>query len=165
MRYAAIDFETANHEADSACAVGLVVVEDGRIVDRAAHLIRPPTRDFTFTWVHGLGWDDVRDAPTFGDLWPALRERLAGVEFLAAHNAPFDRGVLSACFRTWRILDEPPPFVCTVQVARRVWRIHPTKLPNVCAHLGIALRHHEAASDAEACANILMQAIAAGWRR
>ena len=33
-RFAAIDFETANNARDSACAVGVVIVEDGRSVDR-----------------------------------------------------------------------------------------------------------------------------------
>lgn len=164
MRYAAIDFETANYDADSACAVGLVVVENGRIVDRATHLIRPPSRNFTFTHIHGITWNDVREAQTFAGVWSDLRERLQGSQFLAAHNAPFDRGVLSACCNTWRIFDEPPPFVCSVQVARRTWRIFPTKLPNVCAHLGIDLAHHQADSDAEACARIMMAAIEAGWR-
>jgi len=40
--FAAIDFETANYSPDSACAVGLVAVEGGRVVRREYHLIRPP---------------------------------------------------------------------------------------------------------------------------
>ena len=35
---------------DSACALALVRVEDGRIVARDHRLIRPPRRDFEFTW-------------------------------------------------------------------------------------------------------------------
>jgi len=42
--FAAIDFETANHDPASACAVGIVIATDGRIVHREHHLIRPPTR-------------------------------------------------------------------------------------------------------------------------
>jgi DNA polymerase-3 subunit epsilon len=64
--FAAIDFETANHSPDSACAVGLVVVTGDRIVHREHHLIRPPDRAFVFTWLHGLAWDDVRGAPGRG---------------------------------------------------------------------------------------------------
>jgi DNA polymerase-3 subunit epsilon len=41
MRFTAIDFETANADRGSACAVGLVVVEDGQIVSRTSQLIRP----------------------------------------------------------------------------------------------------------------------------
>ncbi|MFO1361356.1 MAG: 3'-5' exonuclease [Burkholderiales bacterium] len=163
MRFAAIDFETANHSRDSACAVGLVVVDGGRIVDRAYELIRPPTSEFAFTHIHGLTWQHVRAAPNFAELWPDLKRRIGTVGFLAAHNAPFDDGVLSSCCRTYRLTAVRHPFVCTVQVARAVWNIYPTKLPDVCARLRIPLRHHQADSDAEACARIVMAAEKAGW--
>jgi DNA polymerase III epsilon subunit-like protein len=34
----------------------------------------------------------------------------------------------------------------------------------VCRALDIPLKHHDAASDAAACAQILVQAMATGWR-
>ena len=163
MRFAAIDFETANHDRASACAVGLVVVEGSRIVDRVYELIRPPTREFVFTHIHGLTWNDVRSAPTFADLWPALERRLRSVDFLAAHNAPFDRGVLSGCCASYGFVEPRRRFVCTVRVAREMWGIYPTKLPNVCQRLRIPLRHHQADADAEACARILIAAAKSGW--
>jgi len=162
-RFAAIDFETANYSSDSACAVGVVVAEGNRIVDRAFSLIRPPTREFVFTYIHGRSWPDVRHAPTFADVWPQMLARLAGVQFLAAHNAPFDRNVLSSCCGSFGVPAVRRKFVCTVQVAREVWNIYPTKLPDVCRRLRIPLRHHQADSDAEACARIVIAATAAGW--
>ena len=163
--FAAIDFETANYSADSACAVGVVIVKGGRIARREHRLIRPPTRDFVFTYIHGLTWEDVRSAPTFAEVWGDLKELLQGVTFLAAHNARFDRSVLSACCQSYRLRKPAHPFVCTVEVARSVWGVFPTKLPDVCRHLKIPLRHHHAASDAEACAHIVLAALQAGWRR
>jgi DNA polymerase III epsilon subunit-like protein len=41
---------------------------------------------------------------------------------------------------------------------RREWSIYPTKLSDVCQQLGIALNHHEALSDAMACAQIVLAA-------
>lgn len=163
-RILALDFETASHSPDSACALGLTLVEDGRITARDAFLIRPPEREFVFSHIHGLHWDDVADAPTFDRAWPRLAAWLEGVDWLAAHNAPFDRGVLGACCRTYGLAPVELPFVCTVQVARRVWGIYPTRLPLVCRALGIPLRHHDAASDAAACAGILVRALEAGWQ-
>ena len=52
--FVAIDFETANHRGDSACALGLVRVEDGAVTAAESLLIRPPDRNFSFTWVHGI---------------------------------------------------------------------------------------------------------------
>lgn len=161
-RFAAIDFETADPARDSACAVGVAVVADGRIVERIHHLIRPPRPRVMFTHIHGLAWDDVRDAPSFGELWPEVEPLLEGCDFLAAHNAGFDSGVLRACAASAGIPLEQRPFLCTVRLARRVWSLYPTKLPDVCRALEIPLVHHRADSDAEACARIVIAAAARG---
>ncbi|MSP82734.1 MAG: exonuclease [Alphaproteobacteria bacterium] len=161
-RFVAIDFETADHRPDSACAVGLALVADGRIADTAYHLIRPPRREFVFTWVHGITWADVAASPSFAEAWPAIAAFLDQGDTIAAHNAGFDRAVLTACCRAAGI--EPPPrsFLCTVRLARTAWRVYPTKLPDVCRHLAIQLDHHHAASDARACAEILLAALQDG---
>lgn len=161
--FVAIDFETANPRRDSACAVGLVRCRDGRVEEVRHALIRPPTREFAFTGIHGITWNDVRTAPTFADLWPQFGPLLAGAEALYAHNAPFDRSVLRACCATYGLPVPDLPFRCTVRVARAQWDIRPTRLPDVCGRLRIPLRHHDAASDAEACARIVLAALAEGW--
>ena len=157
--FAAIDFETADHHSDSACSVGVVHVKDNRIVERYHRLIRPPRKKFVFTHIHGLTWDDVRDSPSFCELWPELQHLLDGTDFLVAHNASFDSRVLRACCKR---ADIPPPrykFRCTVSMARNTWKLRSASLPAVCRHLGIALNHHDALSDAEACARIAMRAL------
>ena len=158
MNFVAIDFETANYAQNSACAVGLVKVAGGEIIDKAVHLIKPPTKDFVFTYVHGLRWNDVANADDFGTIWPRLAAFLEGAEFLAAHNASFDKGVLHASCSSYGIPAPPLPFRCTVQIARSTWNIYPTKLPDVCRELGIDLDHHDALSDAMACARIVIAA-------
>ena len=160
--FAAIDFETADDGRDSACAVAVVRVEGQTIVDRAHYYIRPPRRHFVFSYLHGISWSDVVNAPTFRQLWPTLQERLAGIEFLAAHNASFDRSVLHTCCEQARLSAPAHSFQCTVRLARMIWNIYPTTLPNVCRHLRIPLRHHDAGSDAEACARIIIAALEAG---
>lgn len=170
-RFVALDFETADHGPDSACSIGLVTVENGRIVGRDHQLIRPPRRRFAFTYIHGIQWEDVRDAPTWGALWPQVARILRGAHFVAAHNAGFDAGVLRACCLAAGIVPPRRRFVCTLQLARSLWRLKPARLPDVCRHLGIELaRHHDALADAEACARIVMAAAARQdaelpWRR
>jgi DNA polymerase III subunit epsilon len=158
MNFVAIDFETANYRSNSACAVGLVRVVGGEILAKAVHLIRPPTREFVFTYIHGLTWKDVATSRDFGELWSIIAPLFEGAEFLAAHNAAFDKGVLHACCASYGIPAPSLPFRCTVQMALRAWNIRPTKLPDVCRKLGIALNHHEALSDAMACAQIILAA-------
>jgi DNA polymerase-3 subunit epsilon len=156
--FVAIDFETADHGPDSACAVGVVRVEALKIVARETLLIRPPRPQILFTWVHGITWPMVKDAPVFKDVWTKVSPLLDGATFLAAHNAPFDRKVLSTCCEKAQLTAPGLPFVCTVQLARRRWAMKPANLPAVCRRLGIGLIHHNAASDAEACARIVIAA-------
>ena len=162
--FVAIDFETANYSRTSACAVGLVHVADGDIIARETLLIRPPQRQFNFTHIHGLTWDDVKDQPTFGELWDVIGGFIARGNHLVAHNASFDRGVLQGCCKSNGVAVPSQPFVCTVQLARKQWGIFPTKLPDVCGYLDISLNHHDAASDSQACAKIVIAAEAEGWR-
>lgn len=156
--FTAIDFETADYGADSACALALVRVEGVRIVSRHLFMIRPPRSRFAFTHIHGITWAHVRAEPRFAEVWPEIEARLAGSAFLAAHNAPFDRAVLAACCAAAGHAPPALDFHCTVRLARRAWRLTRANLPAVCAHLGIALNHHDPASDAEACARIVIAA-------
>lgn len=160
--FVALDFETADPGADSACAIGLVKVVDGQIVERRIHLIRPPRPYFHFTHIHGITWEDCRDKPTFAQLWPGIRSMFDGARFIAAHNASFDKRVLNACCSAAGVRPPAAGFLCTVQLARRVWDIRPTKLSDVCRELSIELNHHEALSDANACARIVLAAMARG---
>jgi DNA polymerase III subunit epsilon len=158
--FVALDFETASYARDSACEIGLVRVENGKVAASKAFFIRPPSREFYFTWLHGIDWEKVKDAPTFAGLLPKLRPLLDGADFIAAHNASFDRSVMSRTCERYGLDMPPHPFVCTVEVARDVWSIYPTKLPNVCQSLGIDLGHHHSAEhDALACARIVQHAI------
>lgn len=155
--FVAIDFETATTARNSACAVAVVKVQDNQIFRRAFRLIRPPSRRFLFSDLHGITWADVRFQPTFDAVWGELADLVDGAAFFAAHNAAFDRSVLRACCERHGLTPPCIPFVCTMHLARRIWKIYPTRLPDVCRHLGIDLHHHDAASDAEACARIILR--------
>ena len=156
--FVAIDFETADRGRDSACAIGLVRVENNHITRRFYALIRPPRSEFEFSYIHGIHWQDVADEPDFGEVWPLMLETWEGADFFVAHNASFDQKVLHACCASHRLQLPSQPFVCTVKLARKTWKLFPTKLNNVCEYLGIELDHHHALSDAEACAKIAIAA-------
>lgn len=161
-RFAALDFETADYGRDSACAVAVVVAERGTIVRQLYSLIKPPRRDFLFSYLHGITWNDVAKKPRFGELWPELSSMFHGVEFIAAHNASFDRGVLNACCGLHGVAPVEVPYLCTMKLSRRLWNVYPTKLSDVCSRFSIPLNHHEALSDALACARIVLNASETG---
>jgi DNA polymerase-3 subunit epsilon len=159
--FVALDFETANPNRDSACEIGIVRVERLRTVYQDSFLIKPPTAFFldSFVETHGITWDVVKDQPTFGALWNEVRFFFEDIDFIAAHQASFDRSVLAACKQTYRKRIPEFPFLCTVGLSRKVWDIRPTTLPAVCRELGIKLRnHHNALDDALACSEIVIKA-------
>jgi DNA polymerase-3 subunit epsilon len=166
LSFVAIDFETANYERGSACSIGVVKVRNNEIIAKERRLINPQTYfldDFTEN-VHGITADDVKNAPLFDEVWGKLSPLLDGADFIAAHNAIFDKAVLYKCCGLYKIKPPPQKFVCTVKIARACWKLNPAALPNVCSHLGIKLNHHEALSDALACAQIVINAMKNGYK-
>lgn len=161
MDFVAIDFETANEKRNSACAIGLTTVRSGKIVDTFSRLIRPPELRFSF-WnskVHGLTENDVKDSPTFAELWPEVLPLLEN-QLVVAHNASFDISVLRYSLHA---VSAPIPrltYLCSVHVARCVW-------PDLVSHslgfladlLGISLDHHDAGSDSRASAEIILRSV------
>jgi DNA polymerase III subunit epsilon len=161
--FVAIDFETATSSRDSACSVALVRVEGGKVVASKATLIRPPPdKRWEFQHVHGIAREDVENERPFFRVWPELAPMLEGAAFLVAHNASFDRSVLRACCALDHLRMPALPWVCTVAMAKAAWGHASNKLNLVCERLGIPLRHHEALSDALACAQVYLRALEAG---
>lgn len=162
-RYIAFDVETPNHLNHRMSAIGITVVENGRVTDSFYSLVNPETDFDTFnTLLTGIDEELVRDAPTFPELWPQI-EPLLGSGVLAAHNAAFDMGVLKRCLQAYEIDWKPGArYLCTVQMGRRLLPGMSHKLDALCAYYGIPLDHHHAGSDSRACAEILLRYLAAG---
>lgn len=152
----AMDFEIGDAQRDSACALALVRCEGGAIVRRWKALLKPP-RPIRHTWIHGIDDAAVRNAPTFAEAWPAIAQMLDGADAIAAHSA-FDGDVMRRCCDAARIPVPRLQYIDTMLGARRRWNLRPTRLPDVCAYLGIPLtRHHDPLCDAEAAAEIALR--------
>lgn len=160
--FTAIDFETANTHASSACSVGLVKVRDGRVVDRASWFIRPPVEHSEFLpfniRIHGITPDDVTDAPVWADQLPQMVDFIAG-DITVAHSAQFDMGVIAnAC----SVSVTPTPkikYLCSLKVARKTYDLASYRLTSAAAAAGFGeFQHHDALADSEACAAIIVDA-------
>ncbi|MCL2876624.1 MAG: 3'-5' exonuclease [Betaproteobacteria bacterium] len=158
MDFVAIDFETAKHSRESACSVGLVKFQNGKAEDTFYSLIRPPSLYIRpdFTDIHGLTVDDVRDAPRFADIWDNGIKPFIGDFPLAAHNAPFDMGVLSAVL-DWYGLDIPKlPYFCTCNLSRHTWpELKSHALTALAKRFRIQYNAHNALDDAMTCGKLV----------
>ncbi|HEY8588901.1 MAG TPA: 3'-5' exonuclease [Naasia sp.] len=162
LDFTAIDFETANRSSASACSVGLVKVRDGRVVDRAAWFIRPPFgHDWFSEWntrIHGIDESHIADALVWSDQLADLVS-FAGDDHFVAHNAGFDMGVISSACEASAIATPEYAYLCTLQLARRTYSLDSYRLPVAAMAAGFEdFRHHDALSDSEACAAIVVHA-------
>ena len=164
MRILAIDFETANDHKTSACAIGISEIQNGVIVSSEAQIIEPPTDIFrrSYTKIHGLTLKDCKGKPSFAEFYLKQRHRFEQADYLAAHNAGFDRSVLFDTLLYFDITPPKTPFLNTLPMARKLLNIKSAPLNIVADRLGIELVHHEAASDANACAEIVIKSQSMG---
>lgn len=160
MNFTAIDFETATGYAYSACAVGIVTVEDGIIAEEYYALIQPPRNEYWYRniMVHGIKPVETLDAPTFEEIYPELHKRLKGRK-VVAHNEAFDRNVLMKSMGWYNLyygeLELADRWECTCKIYRAKG-YKPANLKACSDRNGIALNHHEALSDARACAKLYL---------
>lgn len=158
MTFTAIDFETAT--AYHPCSVGIVTVENGIIVDEFVTLIKPPNNLYSpFTiQVHGIHPRDTVNAKSFMQVYPEIQKRLQN-RVVVAHNESFDRNVLAKSMALYNLnyddLNIGPRWECTVKIYKAKG-FKPAKLSDCCKVMNIALEHHEALSDARACAKLYL---------
>ncbi|TFD80093.1 DNA polymerase III subunit epsilon [Cryobacterium sp. Sr8] len=162
LNFTAIDFETANSSAASACSVGMVKVRDGKVVERVGWFIRPPVGHDAFQeWnikIHGIRPSDVAGAAGWAAQLPDL-VAFADGDHLVAHNAGFDLGVISTSSTVAGLAIPDFAYVCSLQVARRTYHLDSYRLPVAAMAAGFEdFAHHDALADAEACAAIMIHA-------
>lgn len=162
LNFTAIDFETANNSSASPCAVGLVKVVDGKIVDSWATFMQPPYPNDYFTpgniQIHGIRPSDVADSPTTREAFELMFDWIDG-DVLIAHNAPFDMGVIR---KTLEVLELPVPqleYACSLSIARKTYNLESYRLNAVAYAVGHEeFNHHDALADSDACARIILHA-------
>ena len=158
--FAALDFETANQYRSSVCSIGLVFVENNKIVDTYYQLIKPAPNFYSYfnTQIHGLSQRDTEKAPLFPGVWAEILPKIKKLP-LVAHNSSFDEVCLRAVLAYYELPQHTNPFFCTLRAARKsLPQLINHKLDTVSAYFGFDLKqHHHALADAEACAHIALE--------
>lgn len=163
MNFVAIDFETANNAQSSACALGLVKVESGVIVERREWLIKPTPFEMGFyqNKIHKIELMDLVDKPAFDEIWDELKPLLEN-QVVIAHNASFDFGVLNSVCSHYNIKPIKFTRMCSIALSRMAWHnergyglstLVKSKLDNY------SFNHHDALADAEACAQLVLKVL------
>jgi len=158
MQFIALDFETANTLRTSICSVGLAFVEDGHIRETVSFYVKPEPYYFRddFTELHGIGYAQTDNAPSFPALWKKIKPLLHEKKVIA-HNAAFDFFVLNDTLKAHGLSFPNMEVHCSLRIARRCLNLHQYKLNVLAEYYNIELKHHDAMSDASACANIALK--------
>jgi len=149
--FTAIDFETAQPSRWSICQVGLVRVEQGRVTEELSLLVRPPDNHYwhRFIEIHGIEPHRTAQAPDFAGIWSRIARFIEG-QTVVAHNASFDGSCLRAALDFYRLPQPNYNRCCTYQLYRK-------GLAALCEEHRIRLNHHDALSDARACAILFLK--------
>ena len=169
---AVIDFETTGMSpamGARATEIAVVLVQDGRTVDRYASLMR------SGTWVPpfieqltGISNRMLAAAPPAAEVMAEVADFCRGAA-LVAHNASFDRGFwqheMALAQAEGRLADvdagrHVPEFGCTLLLSRRLWPEVPNhKLGTLARWHGITAtgRAHRALADAEMAAELWLR--------
>lgn len=161
MDFVALDFETATHQRDSVCEIGIALVIDSVVREQRSWLVKPPGNWFNpmNTRIHGIDANKVANEPEFDVVWQQVEPYLDSAH-VVAHNASFDLSVLRHALGRHQIGFPTLGYACSLQVARRAWRGFPSYgLSALSQRFGIRLNHHAAGSDAEASAHIMLRAM------
>ncbi len=160
MNFTAIDFETANYKRQSACSIGIAVVKDFQIVETFSKLIKPTPNYYEprNISIHKITPDKTENEPSFGELWNDIKPYFENKE-IVAHNASFDFSALRYVLDAHQLEYPNLEYYCSMLISRNQYqRLRNSQLPTVCDYLNIELKnHHQAESDAAACANIMIR--------
>ena len=85
-RYIVFDVETPNRLNDRISAIGITVIEDGRIINEFYSLINPETKFDLNIRLTGITPESVLDRPTFQEIWntiqPGKSSTILSVQFI-----------------------------------------------------------------------------------
>ncbi|MEQ8711729.1 MAG: exonuclease domain-containing protein [Cyclobacteriaceae bacterium] len=157
--YIAIDFETANNNRISACAVGLAFVKDNTFVHKDKHFILPPKGEkflSSHSRLHGINEDDLEFALNFEELWNVELCKYFNNNLIIFHNASMDLSILKNLFNHYKIKSFNIEYIDTMKLAEITG--NPKKLTELAELFNIDItNHHDPQADAEICADIFSE--------
>lgn len=151
-----IDFETANQNRVSACALGLVFIKNDRIAYQTSFHIKPPeTEKFSSRniGIHGITAEDVDYAMTFDELWEFELSKYFNQNLIVFHNASMDLSVLKNLFEHYSISDFNINYLDTMQLAEKTG--NSKRLAELAEKFDIEyIDKHNPEQDAKVCAYV-----------
>lgn len=157
-RFIAFDIEMPGQREMRISAIGITVIENGEICDKIYYLVNPETKfDPYVIKLIGITPEMVENEPAFPEIWEKIKDVMSsGV--LVAHGACGDIKAVCECLKHYGIeWCDKVSYLCTCDIALDCYRcLESHSLDALCEHIGFDLNHHNALSDSEGCARLLL---------
>lgn len=148
--YIVLDLENPNARGNSICALAVLVVRNGEIIEKKYSLINPEDRfDEINMRITGINTNMVQDAPTLEEYWNEIKELLEN-NVIVGHNISYDISVLSKSLARYDIKIPKFSYCCTLELSKKLLQEKTFKLENLVANLGYTYNAHIASEDAMA---------------
>lgn len=163
--FAVVDLETTglDPKRDRILEIAIVNLDaSGKSEAEWSSLVTPelsPGEKIGAQFIHGITEEDLRGAPKFAALLPAIKERLRG-RAVVAHNARFDVSFLNAAFERVAFPFAIPEqaTVCTMELSKIYLPAGRHSLVEASCRAGITVtEHHRALADAWTAAKLLQR--------
>ena len=160
MNFIAIDVETANADYSSICQIGIAEFQNGKVVDKWKTLINPEDYFDPFNVsIHGISEKDVKNAPTFNQIYEELKKRLN--DKITIHHMPFDRIAINRACDYYDLEHTKPKWLDSAKIVRRTWTDFAHSgygLSNIAKYLELTFEHHDALEDAITAGLVVVKA-------
>ncbi|MNY53882.1 DNA polymerase III subunit epsilon [compost metagenome] len=105
-----------------------------------------------FTEIHGISSNETIIAPTFNQVWQIIKPYIKNQNVVAHNGFGFDFPVLEKTLHHYNLPIPNYNKICT-------YKIYRSNLANLCKQHEIMLNHHDALSDAKACAELYLRSM------
>lgn len=124
-------------------------MENGVITEQLSLLVQPPDNYYwnNFTEIHGITPKLTANAPTFNGIWKQIEPYITGQNVVAHNGFAFDFHCLKQTLEYYNLAVPDYTGHCTYKIYRE-------SLKSLCQKHNITLNHHNALSDAMACAEL-----------
>ena len=162
-----LDFETTGFKDNCAVSLALISFKDQELVAKKYFLINPMVEIESGAYrIHNIGYVDIKDKPTFKELWESEIRPYVDDSIIIAHNSKYDTKVLKKEIKRYGLSCNGFKSICTCDNAKKFiskQEISNYKLNTLCEYFDIKLtNHHNAKDDTLACKNLYFKLLELG---
>ena len=158
-KYILLNIKTPNTKGNSICAIAVVLVEDGNVVEKKYSFINPEDEfDEIHSKITGIDASQVENAMTLKEYWNEIKE-LFRENVIVAHNAIYDLTVLSRALQRYGIKLEKYCYSSTLELSKKYIKANSYKLRNLVQEVKYEYHTCDALEEALACGHLFQYII------